>query len=124
MAFADPQSVTIATVNGGAAFFMPRTTFGNNAGGFSSADGNVTMSVASAYGKRTRRTIRLNQKKTSADVLIPSQNTVSSQSVYLVVDTPVNGFSIAEQKGLVDALVAYLAATSGAKVTQLLGGEN
>jgi hypothetical protein len=43
---------------------------------------------------------------------------------YVVVDTPVNGFTVTEQKYLVDALSAYLAASSGAKVTQLLGGEN
>jgi hypothetical protein len=42
----------------------------------------------------------------------------------MVVDTPVNGFTVAEAKGVVDALVAYLTASTGAKVTQLLGGEN
>jgi len=45
-------------------------------------------------------------------------------SSYLVVDTPVNGYTVAEAKAVVDALVAYLTASSGAKVAQLLGGEN
>jgi hypothetical protein len=45
-------------------------------------------------------------------------------SVYMVVDHPVNGFTVVEQKYLVDALTAYLSASTGAKVTQLLGGEN
>jgi hypothetical protein len=45
-------------------------------------------------------------------------------SSYIVVDTPVNGYTTTEAKQVVDALVAYLSASSGAKVTQLLGGEN
>jgi hypothetical protein len=45
-------------------------------------------------------------------------------SVYLTVDTPVNGYTVAEAKYVVDALVAYLTASTGARVTQLLGGEN
>jgi hypothetical protein len=45
-------------------------------------------------------------------------------SAYLVVDVPPLGFSIAEQKQIVDALTGYLTASSGARVTQLLGGEN
>jgi hypothetical protein len=31
---------------------------------------------------------------------------------------------VAEQKQIVDGLTAYLTASSGARVTQLLGGEN
>lgn len=45
-------------------------------------------------------------------------------STYLVVDTPVTGYTVAEAKQIVDALTAYLTASTGARVTQLLGGEN
>jgi hypothetical protein len=45
-------------------------------------------------------------------------------STYLVVDVPVTGFTIAETKQIIDGLTAYLTASSGARVTQLLGGEN
>jgi hypothetical protein len=45
-------------------------------------------------------------------------------SAYVVIDVPTTGYTIAEQKQIVDALTAYLTASSGAKVTQLLGGEN
>lgn len=120
MSFADPSSVTINTV----ATSLPRTASGLGTGAFSSADGLVKMSVAHSYGKRTRRQIRLDQSKVSADALIPSQNVRSSMSCYMVVDVPVNGFTVTEQKYLVDALVAYLTASTGARVTQLLGGEN
>lgn len=120
MAFADPQSVTINAVP----ISLPRTSSGQNAGGFSSADSTVQLKVSSAYGKRTRRTVRIDASKISADPLVPSINSRSSMSVYMVVDHPVNGYTVAEQKQIVDALVAYLSASTGARVTQLLGGEN
>jgi hypothetical protein len=40
-----------------------------------------------------------------------------------VVDCPTVGYTLTEKKQLVDALTAYLTASSGARVTQLLGGE-
>jgi len=120
VSYSDPQSVTINAV----ATSLPRTGAGQTAGEFSSSDRLVQLNVSHTYGKRTRRVIRLSQSKTSADPLVPSQNVVSSQSTYLVADVPRNGFTVAEQKYLVDALVAYLTASSGAKVTQLLGGES
>lgn len=120
MSYSDPQSVTI----GGTAVSLPRTSSGANAGAFTASDGNTRLEVSSSYGKRTRRTIRLTTVKTTGDVLVPSQNVVTSMSTYMVVDTPVNGYTVAEAKAVVDALIAYLAASTGARVTQLLGGEN
>jgi hypothetical protein len=120
MSYADPQSLTVS----GVTTSLPRTSNGVNAGAFTSADGTLQLSVSHAYGKRTRRSIRVTTSKVSADPLIPSQNSKSSMSCYMVIDTPVNGYTVAEAKGVVDALVAYLTASTGAKVTQLLGGEN
>jgi len=120
MSFADPQSVTINAV----AVSLPRTSSGVNSGTFSSADGNTKLSVAHAYGKRTRRTIRLDVSKVAADPMLPAQNVKLSTSVYLVVDAPIAGFTNTELKQNVDAFVAQLTASSGAKITQLLGGEN
>lgn len=120
MSYSDPQSLTIS----GTAVSLPRTSSGTNAGAFTSSDGLVQLSVSSAYGKRTRRTLRVAHSKVSSDPIIPNQNVRSSMSTYIVVDTPVNGYTAAEIKGVVDALVAFLTATAGSKVTQLLGGEN
>lgn len=120
MSFADPQSVTI----GATPFTLPRVSSGENAGGFKSSDGNLALTMSSTYGKRTRQTIRLQQSKISADPLAPSVNVATNMSVYMVVDRPINGFTVAETKSLVDAFTAYLVATTGARVTQLLGGEN
>lgn len=120
MAFADPQSVTIA----GVATSLPRTSSGANAGGFSSSDGLVKLIVSSSYGKRTRRTLRLEHSKIAADPFVTGVNTKYSMTCYVVVDVPQTGYTVAQQKEVVDALVAYLTASTGAKVTQLLGGEN
>lgn len=120
MAFADPQSVTINAV----ANTLPRTASGVNSGEFTKDDANVKLSVAHSYGKRTRRTIRLDHRKIAADPLISAQNIVYSMSAYLVVDIPVTGYTVAEAKQIVDGLTAYLTASSGARTTQLLGGEN
>jgi len=120
MSYTDPQSVTINTV----ATSLPRVSSGVNSGGFATSDGTVRLDVSNSYGKRTRRTIGLTQSKISADPLVPSSNVRNTMRCYVVVDTPVNGFTVTEQKYLVDALSAYLAASSGARVTQLLGGEN
>lgn len=120
MSFADPQSVTINAV----AISMPRTSSGVNSGTFTAADGQTQLLVSHAYGKRTRRTIRLNSSKVAADPLLPTQNVKLSNSVYLVVDAPVAGFTNTELKQYVDGFLAALTASSGAKITQLLGGEN
>lgn len=120
MAYAEPQTVTINAV----AQTLPRTSSGLNSGAFTKDDGNVKLSVSHNYGKRTRRVIRLDFAKIAADPLQASINLRMNMAAYLVVDTPPAGFTVAEAKQVVDALVGYLAASSGARATQLLGGEN
>lgn len=120
MSFADPQTITINAV----AQTLPRVSSSANAGAFSTADGSYKESVSHTYGNRTRRVLRLDATKTAADPLNPTQNKPYSMSAYLVVDVPTFGYTVAEQKQVVDGLVAYLAASTGARVTQLLGGEN
>lgn len=120
MAFADPQIVTINAV----ATTLPRTSSGVSSGVFTKDDGTVKETVSHAYGKRTRHSLRIDFQKVAPNPLISSTNILYSMSSYLVVDVPVTGFTIAEQKQIVDALTGYLTATSGSKVTQLLGGEN
>lgn len=121
MAFADPQSVTISAV----ANTLPRTSSGVNTGTFTKDDGNVKLGVSHQYlQKRTRRTIRLEHSKIAADPLISAQNIKYSMSAYMVIDVPITGYTVAEAKAIVDGLTLYLTASSGARVTQLLGGEN
>lgn len=120
MAYADPQSVTINAV----ANTLPRTSSGTNSGTFTKDDGALKLSISHNYGKRTRRTVRIDATKIAADPLQPSTNARYSMSTYIVVDAPVTGYTNAEIKQVVDGLTAYLTASSGARVTQLLGGEN
>lgn len=118
MAFADPQTFNALT--------LPRTGFSNNGtdpSTFTTVDGTTRLSVQHSYGKRTRRTIRVDFSKIAADPLISSQNIKYSMAAYIVVDLPITGFTVAEAKAQIDALTAYLTASTGARVTQLLGGE-
>ncbi len=117
---ADPQSITI----GGATSSLPRTSSGENKGTFTSNDGTVIENVSHTYGKRTRRLFRLDTSKVAPDPLISSTNIIHSMGVYLVVDTPKTGYTVAEQKQVLDGFIAQLNASSGALITKLLGGEN
>lgn len=122
MAFDNTQSLTIS----GSATSLPRTSSGDSRGRFSANDGSVELAIQSSYGKRIRRTARVDTSKIAPDPLISSTNIKYSMSAYLVVDTPITGFTVTEQKAIVDALAAWLAAGTGAAnhTVQLLGGEN
>jgi hypothetical protein len=120
MAFSDPQTVTISAADK----TLARVSSGQNAGGFKTNDGLVALSVSSAYGKRTRRSARIDVSKIAPDPLISDRNIQYSMSAYLVVDTPVTGYTVAEAAQIVYALTGWLTASSGAHTTQLLGGEN
>jgi hypothetical protein len=120
MAFADPQSVTINAI----AKTLARTSSGQDSGAFSKDDGEVKLLVNHVYGKRNRRTLRIEHQKLTTDVTDPTINTLYGMSCYLVVDVPKVGYTNAEIKQVVDGFTAYLTASSGARVTQLLGGEN
>jgi hypothetical protein len=120
MAFADPQSVTINAV----ANSLPRVGISDTKGVFRKDDGNVALQITSTTNsKRDRMAVRLDHKKVAPDPLMPASNVPFSLSVTVVVDRPTVGYSLTEQKQIVDAVTAYLTASSGARVTQLLGGE-
>lgn len=120
MALTDPQSVTINAV----ANPLPRISSTENGGVFQKDDASVRLEVSHAYGKRTRRTVRLTSSKIAPDPLISAQNIKYSMSAYLVIDVPITGYTNAEAKQIVDGLTAYLTASSGAAVTKVLGGES
>lgn len=121
MAFADPQTVTIDAVPQS----LPRVSSGINSGVFQKDDTTLKLTVSHRYvGGRTRRMIRLDHSKIAADPLMASVNVRLRGSVWLAVDFPETGYTVAEAKSIVDALTAYLTDTSGARATQLLGGEN
>jgi len=120
VAFADPQSVTINAI----ANSLPRTGSGDNTGTFTKDDGNVKLSVSHSYGKRNRRTIRIDHRKVAVDPLNAAQNLNYSMSIYMVADIPPVGYSPAEAKQVLDGFLANLQASSGANETKFFGGES
>lgn len=116
--FSDPQSVTVNAV----AIPLPRTASGINSGAFNSADGNTKLSIAHQYGKRNRRTVRLDTRKIAADPLLDGVSREYSMSTYLVIDHPTVGFSNAEVEKQVKAVTDYLA-TAGYAL-KVIGGES
>jgi len=118
--FADPQSVTINAI----AIPLPRVGTGANSSNYQSADGNVKFTVSHQYGKRNRRLVRIDHQKVAADPLAADRNLRYSMVCHVVIDTPPVGYSATEAKQVVDGLLAYLTASSGAQVTKVLGGES
>lgn len=121
MAFADPQSITIAP---NAAVSLPRTNVQNNKSEYQSADGLILLSASSAYGRRTRRVLRVDHSKITADPFIPSQNAKVSMSNYIVFDLPVAGYTNAEAKAVYDGFKTLFTAGTDASIVKLLGGES
>jgi len=117
---ADPQSVTVNSV----AISLPAVRRGDDQSKYLAADGNTELVMSSKYGTRIRRMARLNFRKIAANPLDSSVNLQYTGSCYLVFDLPVIGYTAAEAKLQSDGFLAYLTASSGAKVTALLGGES
>lgn len=120
MALTEPQSVTIASV----ANSLPRVAVQGNSSTYKSNDGNVTLTISHQYGKRNRHLVRLEHKKIAPDPLISSQNIVHGMACHLVIDTPVTGYTVPQQKEIVDALLGFLTASSSAVITKVAGGES
>lgn len=121
MAFSDPLTVNAA----GTAATLPRVSTSGSTSVYRSNDGTTTETISHAADKRkTRRVFRLDLSKIAPDPLVDSQNIKYDMSTYLVVQSPVTGFTIAEQKAVIDGLIAQLSAASGALLTKFLGGES
>lgn len=120
MAFADPQSVTIS----GTATSLPRVTTGEAQSSYRKDDGTVTLRVSHSDGNRRQDSFSLRQTKIAADPFVAGLSKEEFVQVNISFNRPKSGFTVAEIKALADALLAYATASSGAKVTQLLGGEH
>lgn len=120
MALSDPLSIDI----GAGSVSLPRVSTGLNNSSYTSSDGGITLLASHAYGKRTRRVIRLDLAKVSADPLIPANNQRVTSSVYTVFDIPATGYSASDMRSAYNGLTALLAASTDAALIKFLGGEN
>jgi hypothetical protein len=118
--FTDPQSVTI-----GSAQSLARTGISGNTGTFQKDDQTVALGIAHSKSKanRLRSTARVDYSKIVADPLVTGTNLRLSASVYIVIDRPINGFTIAEQVQLITGLTTWLTASTNANATKLSGSE-
>lgn len=122
MSLADPLSITIAPA---AAVSLPRVSSEENESEYRSGDGLLHFVAAHSYGKRTRRTARLNVRKMAPDVFRPAENVEQTMSLYVVFDTPGRGeYTPAELIEIWKGYNTLLTSTSHAMVTKLLGGES
>jgi hypothetical protein len=120
MALTDPQSITIAAVTTP----LPRVSTGKNQAEYLSADGLIRLGLSHAYGRRTRRVLRLDHSKLTTDPFIPAQNTKVSMSCYMVFDVPVAGYTNQQVLDVYTGLKANFTAASDANISKLLGGES
>lgn len=117
MAYADPQSVTVA----GSAKSLPRVGSDSSLDGkFQSADGKYILSVKHTNGSRNRHVVQLKLDDTVANPLVPDQNVVVSTWTHIVIDAPRNGLSSTQITDISNALQVW---ATPANLTKLVGGE-
>jgi len=125
MALSDPISIT---VNGGAHNFA-RIDSGNRSGKwfYDTADvstGDYTLSVSHTEGRRRRSVCRIDHALVSEDVFNPDRSNLISDSLYLVLDRPLYGFSLAEYQELYTGLTGALEASSSTMLNKFFNGES
>lgn len=106
MALADPQVLPTSPSTTGLA--RVSTTLGR----FASADSTYELTVDHSRNSRQRHVVKLTQRKISTDPLLPAQNREYQQSVHVVIDHPLSGFTATEVSAFAELFVDYLG-TSG-----------
>lgn len=120
MALSDPQSVTIgANVRSTA-----RTIDNPSSSVYTDSDNGVTFTVGTQATKRRRTSVRVDLEKIAPDPFVTTINRKLSSSAYLVVDSPLTGFTKTELKDLALAISTWMTAGSSANLLKALGGEH
>lgn len=120
MSFSDPLSVTIS----GTTITLPRVSSGVNEAEYRSGDGLAKVTAAHQYGKRQRRTVRIDTSKIAPDVFKETENVMVGMSYYAVFDLPIAGYTPADALATFVGFNNLLTASSNALVVKLLGGES
>ena len=123
MALTDPQKFKEVA---GTEVTAPRVSTGDFKSIYETSDGlnKLTLSTSESNSNRKRHLVRIDVEKLATNIYEESKKQAVSMSVYLVVDRPVNGYSVAEAKKLVEGLVGLLSASTYALTGKVLGGES
>jgi hypothetical protein len=123
MAVTDPQKFKEVV---GSEVTAPRVSSGDYKSIYSTSDGlnRLTLSTSESNSNRYRHLVRIDVEKLATNIYEESKKQSVSMSVYLVVDRPKNGYSVAEAAKLVEGLVGLLSASSYALTSKVLGGES
>jgi len=123
VSFTDPLSITLTGVTSS----LPRTGDAPGAGDgsvYRSGDGLIALTASHDVAKRTRRVLRLDTSKLTADPFKPAENVKVSTAVYVVFDIPPAGYSPAEVLAGYTGFKTLFSASSDAVIVKLLGGES
>lgn len=118
--FADPQYVTID----GVAHTLPRIGSGLTSGAFRKVDGTHKLTISHTENRRARRMVRLDHNKLASDPYVTGDNVPVSMGTYLVMDTPLLGYTTDEQFDIGVGFIEYLYANTAAALLKLVGGES
>ena len=123
MALTDPQKFKEVA---GTEVTAPRVSSGDFKSVYETSDGlnKLTLSTTQSNSNRKRHLVRIDVEKLATNIYEESKKQSVSMSVYLVVDRPVNGYSVAEAKKLVEGLVGLLSASTYSLTEKVLGGES
>lgn len=117
--FADPQTVTYATV----AKTLPATGRSSDTSEYQvrETDGTVyNLTLTHAFKARNRVVARLKRSSIVGDPLVTGQSILVSATATITIDAPQTGLSIADAQNLGKALVAW---GTDANLLKLLNGE-
>jgi hypothetical protein len=116
--FTEPIAITV----GGDAVSLPRTSIKGTESSYATEGFDFT--IGHTNGRRKRSVIRLTATKVAANPFDTTLNQEVRFTTYLVADRPLQGYTVADCEEVVDALVGFLTASSGANVVKWLGGES
>lgn len=123
MALTDPQKFKEVSETEVTA---PRVSSGDFKSIYETSDGlnKLTVSTTTTNNNRRRHLVRIDVEKLATNIYEESKKQAVSMSAYLVVDRPINGFTVSEAKKLVAGLVGLLSASSYSLTEKVLGGES
>jgi len=123
MALTDPQKFKEVA---GTEVTAPRVSSGDFKSIYETSDGlnKLTLSTTESNSSRKRHLVRIDVEKIATNPFEEARKEPISASVYLVVDRPSTGYSVAEMKKLVEGLVGLISASTYSVTEKLLGSES